>query len=477
MEQIMKMLPYHYEAFKKCLNSNTAAEQGCFALCSDSRGNQRLSLLIKEIVPLSADDFEVQEEMSLSVKPSAMLRVARMAQKQNLSICMIHTHPMCDGYVDFSVADDIGNLRTFPFFHGMVPELHHSCLVWDKSLKNVSARIYDANNSWMKLDRVEVIGSPEAIENVDQDGNTKLNSPDDTYHRQGLLLGETGQNIVRKRRIGVVGHGGLGACVSLIILHTGYRFITGVDFDIVEKHSLPRIPSATLGDVDEQFLKVLISQRYAENYEADIEFISLPCPVENPDIAPDLKDCDALIATTDNTRSRAFLNQFSQQNYIPLLDLGVQFVANSKGEIVKDIGKVNLILPGTACLQCSMHIDPERLRAESLPKDHYERELNEGYVRGLDIKQPSMMMFNMEIAARGVQCLTGYFTGLIKTRSNLYERFSFLGCNGQQHHKFVKKYSDPGCPFCSHGGLYLGAGDSLPMLITPLDSEGVKQHA
>lgn len=477
MEYQMKMLPHHYEALKQCLVSDTAVEQGCFALCTESRGKKHKSILVKEIIPLLPDDFVVQEELQLSVSPETMLRVARKAQKNNLSVCMVHTHPMCDGYVEFSEADDFGNLRSFPFFHRMLPGLPHSCLVWDKSLKTVSGRIYDDQNSWVRIDKVEVIGD---LQQVNTTGYSDENISDKdavTYQRQAPLLGEEGQKVLQKYRVGIIGFGGLGACENIIVVHSGFKLISGIDFDHLEEHNRPRIPTATVDDVKNEILKVIVGQNYAENYDCDIEFVALPYSVEAPEMAEYLKDCDALVATTDNTRSRAFLNQFCQQHYIPLLDIGVQFVADDNGHIVNDVGKVNLILPGTACLQCSMHIDPDRLRAESLPEEQRESEIDEGYIRGIDVEQPSMMMFNMQVAARGAQYLTAYFTGLFPIEYERYERYSFLGCNGQPPFKFVKKVQDKNCYYCCEDSMYLGAGDSLPMMITPLDETEVKHHA
>lgn len=467
MDYRMKMLPFHYEALNSCLIADTDVEQGCFALCTISKGNKRTALLIKEIIPLSESDFAIQEKLRLSVSPQAMLHVARKAQAGNYAICMIHTHPVCDGYVEFSGADDYGNLRTFPFFHRMQPGLLHSCLVFDKNLKHVSGRIYDKENTWARINNVEIIGIPRALVTTN-DGDAKDTEEQERFLRQAPLLGAKGQTSLQKIRLGIVGYGGLGASASMIAVHTGFQHVLGIDPDIIETSNLPRVTDATGKDVKEKVLKVNIGKRYAERINPEIEFIVLPCPVEDPSAAPYLKDCDALIATSDTTRSRALLNQFCQQHYIPLLDIGVEFVTDKNGDICNDIGKVNLILPGTPCLHCSMHINPERLRAEALPKEQREHEIQEGYIRGMNIPQPSMMMFNMQIAARGIQRLVEYFTGLKDINSNVYEHFSFLEQSGREYHSTVKKITDPDCLFCHKDSMYLGQGDVLPMLISPI---------
>lgn len=478
MDFLIKMLPHDKEAIDECLRSDTDVEQGCFALCSVSEGKQRTSLLVKKVIKLTPDDFVIREIDRLSVSPQVMLRIAREAQRNGLAICMIHTHPMSDGYVDFSSADDWGNLKSFKFFHRMQPNMFHSCLVFGRGLQYVAGRVYETGDIWLPVVRVEVVGQPNELVTSGHGAEQSDYDADEIYIRNALLLGEDGQKKIHKKRIGIIGQGGLGASVSLNMVHAGFKGIGGVDFDVAESHSKPRIPSITQNDIETGIKKALINQRYAKNYDPEIEFIVLPTSVEDPAIASDLKDFDALVATTDDTRSRAFLNQFCQQHYIPLLDLGVEFAVEDKRQVVKELGKVNLVLPGTPCLQCSMHVHPERLRLESLPREMRDREIADGYIRGMDIKQPSMMMFNMEVAARGTQYLVAYFTGLFEIDPNQYERFSFLGSSRQPHTKPVKKVADSGCMFCSHNSEYLGAGDSLNMLFTTgHQGEGVEDYA
>jgi hypothetical protein len=48
-----------------------------------------------------------------------------------------------------------------------------------------------------------------------------------------------------------------------------------------------------------------------------------------------------------------------------------------------------------------------------------------------------MMMFNMQVAARGIQILLGWFSGLQAVVRDEYDRFNFLGLSGQQGIKAV----------------------------------------
>jgi molybdopterin/thiamine biosynthesis adenylyltransferase len=95
-----------------------------------------------------------------------------------------------------------------------------------------------------------------------------------------------------------------------------------------------------------------LRNRYALEHAPDIEVEGFIQHVEHESVLPFLVGCDVIVVCTDNTTSRAYLNQLSQQYLIPLLDLGVQFSVRDTGAIANEIGRINLVRPGTPCLYC-----------------------------------------------------------------------------------------------------------------------------
>lgn len=463
----MKMLFKHYEQMRGCLINNTAVEQGCFLLCSTASLSEATILLVKEVVPLTSGDFLMQRCDILSVKPGAMLQIARKAQQQGLSVCMVHTHPMVDGPVDFSNADDLGNTRTFEFFNRMVPAHSNSCLVWDGGMAHVAGRVYSRSTGWHPIRKVDVVGYPYLVCCTPNGQPPSHNQIPKMYERQARLLGDSGQLILGNQRIGIVGAGGIGSCIGTIFGHSGVGEVNPIDYDHIEDVNRPRTIDATQEDALNQTSKVHVLQRYLNRVRPECDVGGFSGAVEDPELAERLIDMDLIVCATDDTSSRAFLSQLCQQYYIPLLDLGVQFVAETEGNrLSNEVGKVNLVLPGTPCLVCCGHIDPERLRIETLSKAQRQRLNDDGYIRGLDVVQPSMMPYNMEVAARGAQLIINQLTGVACVDSLVYERFSFLGLAGKRHHKLIRKRSDPECMFCVEGSRYLGAGDPWCPLIT-----------
>lgn len=462
MNYSMKMLDVH-RCQMQTLLKDTSREQACFLLCGMAYGNDETTILVREVIELAQNDLTVHSHDRLQVSPDAMLRIARRAQELNASVCMVHTHPMSNGEVEFSYADDIGNQKTFEFFGRMIPQFPHTCLVWDGQLQTVSGRVYFSANDWKPISKVEVVNGEKR--KVFANGLKKSCNISEVYDRQATLLGKEGQQILSELKVGVVGCGGIGSVVSTLLAHSGVRKFNLYDFDKVSLSNLPRIIGATPKDVGA--LKVKILERYirALNANADVEIATFEEAIEAPHLLKQIIELDVLICGTDDTTSRAFLNQLCHQYYIPVLDMGVQFNVDKDGLLVGETGRVNLMLPGTACMCCCGYINPIKLQQEGLTEAQHQQQVKDGYLSGSDVKEPSMMVFNMQVASLGVQRLIEWVTGLNSINPNQYENFRFLGINSEQGTRKVNKRSTHSCPFCACNSVYLGAGNEQKLLM------------
>ncbi len=459
----MRMLSVHHRQLRD-LMQDKSREQACFLLCSTAQGDEETILLVNEVVPLSAADLGVHRFDQLSVSPAAMLRIARMAQRTKRAVCMVHTHPMSAGSVAFSLADDVGNERTFEFFHRMAPNLPHSCLVWDGDLACCAGRVYQSAHDWTPISTVSVMNDANLLVFRDSIPTGDGGNVSEEFERQARLLGKAGQRLLSAQRLVVVGGGGLGSIAAPVLGHSGVRHFAIIDDDIEKEVNLPRNLGATPADVLARRLKVDVVARYLKECFPKAVIRPLPTVVEDPEILPELVSADGIVCGTDNTTSRAFLNQLSNQYYVPVLDLGVQFAADPEtGELVKEIGKVNLVLPGQACMLCTQHINPKVLHDEGLTPE--QRIAHGKYVEGIDENEPSMMVFNMDVVARGLQLFTFWVTGIAPVDALTYERIHFLGVGAARGVRVVKKARVPDCPYCGDQSCVLGLGDRESMWV------------
>jgi molybdopterin/thiamine biosynthesis adenylyltransferase len=456
MKYVLRMRAAHHRRLAALLRAAMPSESVAFLLCRRSEAYGSVVYLADEVIEVDARDYAQQAHNIASVTPLAMARVAQLAREKGRVIVMAHLHPMTESNVGFSQADHIGNHRSFAFFHRRVPQPEHLALVWNARVDECQGLFYSRAGSVGKLDSIVMVDGDHWRQFVPEAAH-----PLERFDRQALLLGEVGQQQVGAVNIAVIGLGGTGSLSSMALIHHGVRRMTLVDDEMLDESNMPRIPACVPADVDRRS-KVDIAFNYAMAHAPSAEVIPINKHVEHSEVLPYLVAVDLLVVCTDNTTSRAFLNQLSQQYLIPLLDLGVQFSVNEVGMIVNEIGRINLVRPGTPCLWCSGHINPARLAAESIPKT--ERQRAESYLRGMDDPQPSMLAFNMEVVGRGMQVLIGFITGLFSLGIDVFEQRSFLKAKGGLMSRQVLKVHRSGCPICG-ADEGVGCGEDAPMQI------------
>ncbi|MEW8441814.1 MAG: ThiF family adenylyltransferase [Candidatus Thiodiazotropha taylori] len=284
-----------------------------------------------------------------------------------------------------------------------------------------------------------------------------------TFDRHALLLGEEGRRILAEQTGVVVGLGGIGSVAAVELAHSGFGSLILVDHDILEESNRPRVIGSRPSDVENRVAKVEIARRYISESMPECNVRTYQTIVEDISIREELIAADFIVIGTDSARSRAYVNEICHRYYVPILDLGVEFVATD-GRLQNEVGKTNLIMPGTPCLWCSGHVSSEMILTEELPEHEVRKRAQEGYVRNIHIPQPSMMPFNGEIASRGVQLLVLQLSGLAPVQETIYEQRSFLGMNNRKAIRPVVKHHSDDCPFCTPGSV-LGAGDSSPSIM------------
>jgi hypothetical protein len=107
------------------------------------------------------------------------------------------------------------------------------------------------------------------------------------------------------------------------------------------------------------------------------------------------------------------------------------------------------------CLRCSGHLNPERIRAESLPVAERQNLAREGYVMGIDEPVPAVVSLNTTVAGLAVTAGFNLFmnlTGGIQSLNQLYDATDGIMFTASQIH-------EPGCDTCDEGTGLKALGD------------------
>jgi len=123
--------------------------------------------------------------------------------------------------------------------------------------------------------------------------------------------------------------------------------------------------------------------------------------------------------------------------------LGIRLDAR-EGGVTAAGGRVSVVGVGGSCLRCSHHINPDRVRAESLPSAERKALAREGYVMGIDEPAPAVVTLNCAIAGLGATAALNLFvnlTGGFQPVSQLYDAAAGIVFTATAAH-------EPGCDIC-----------------------------
>jgi len=171
------------------------------------------------------------------------------------------------------------------------------------------------------------------------------------YSRQILFppIGETGQQLLRKKHVLIVGCGALGTQSAEMLVRAGIGTLTIVDRDYIEWSNLQRQYLFTETDAKERLPKAVAAKRHLEKINSDVTIHAQVMDVTAAEIASLVHRVDVILDATDNFDIRMIINDISQKINIPWI----------YGSCVGSYGISFTILPGeTPCLHCLLETVP-----------------------------------------------------------------------------------------------------------------------
>lgn len=397
-----------YRRLRDHLLGDAPVENAAYLLCGRSAAASRTKLLVREVIPLRGEDFHVQSDHRLQISPEAVARVMKQARLGNLSIVLAHSHPFCEGDVDFSWVDDRGDVESFGNFYQRVPGGPHASLVFGQ--RAVRGRVWLPGLDEQPLSVITVVG--QRIDRIVADGRPSVNAPQEAeaHDRQVRAFGSGGQKRLTETVVAVVGAGGTGSAVADQLIRLGVQRLIVIDDDLVEESNVSRVYNSTLDDAENGTPKVEVVGRLARFVGLGTEVCMVKGNITEEEFALELRGADVVFCCTDNHWSRAILNQYAYQYLTPVVDMGNK-IDGTDGQITAANGRVYVIVPGGPCLWCYGVLDGKRVAEESLPPEERRSLAREGYVTGADTAAPSVIFLNTIIAGLAVGEFVNLVTG------------------------------------------------------------------
>ena len=133
------------------------------------------------------------------------------------------------------------------------------------------------------------------------------------YSRQIMLWGKETQELLSKKKLLIVGSGGLGCSVALALSGSGVGQIDIVDFDIVEVHNIHRQVLFNIEDSGKLKAKVAVEKLALRNSNLKVNAYTVAFDEY-------IKGCsinyDLIIDATDNLFVREQINNFAKEKNI-----------------------------------------------------------------------------------------------------------------------------------------------------------------
>lgn len=436
---------------REALFTPDECENFAVLLCSSVAMDTKTRLLVREWIAAPDEAYRERLSYHLEISPAFFNTIVDRANATGLNPVIVHSHPVT-GAARYSSSDDYGERRLIPVLEQLLPgRIVASMLVTHSELcgRTLSRGRYSA------IDRISVSGSSVvSYQMPDQLRPKDGPRPAERHDRQARAIGNVGQERIELLRVGVVGAGGTGSSVLEQLGRVGVNDIIVIDPDVVELSNLSRIYGSLPADAEVRRPKSELAARHLERIAPGITVRSIQGDITRQGVIATLRDRDVVFGCTDNHWSRAVINRFAHQYLVPVVDMGVRIDARH-GTVIAAAGQITLVGAGLSCLRCSQVIDPDRVRAESLPARERSALAREGYVIGFDDPTPSVISLNTTVASLAVTAAIALFvnfTGGSPPSGMRYDaRTGTMFTTAARH--------DAGCDICSPENGVVGLGD------------------
>jgi molybdopterin/thiamine biosynthesis adenylyltransferase len=438
-------LEAHYAQLRSLLFDRQGIEGAAFVLCGQSCGDTVTKLLTHAVIPIADEDILRRESDSLSISSRALMRIAKLAAYERLSVVFAHSHPY--GPAHFSLQDDGEETKLLPFLQARVPERVHGAVVLTPD--SAVGRVYTPERT--QVDRITVLGSQARFVTAEP-----LPDARSIFDRQVRAFGSAVQGILSSLHIGIVGLGGTGSAVAEQLYRLGAGHISLFDADSLAETNLNRVYGSSKTDVGKN--KTEIAKAHLDQIDLGGTVIAYASHVTREETARRLRDCDVVMGCTDKELPRAILTQLAIKYHLPVLDMGV-LIDSQEGLIRGVFGRVTTLMPGEACLFCRGRISPEQIRVEALSKEERAAQAREGYAPELEEPAPAVIAFTSSVASTAVAELLHRLTAFMGAERRSSEVLITFNENRIRTNRLEPREE---C-FCSDSGGW-GRGDEDPFL-------------
>jgi hypothetical protein len=378
-------------------------------LCGLNETDRGIRLLGREFHAAPGPGYLARSETGLDLRPAAYLGALSRAETIGAIPLFVHTHPR--GPALMSPLDDEVDEDLRPVFQ-LRSEQH---LFGSLVLSLDGERLSFSGRLWLDD---EMLGPIAVIREIGERlrYTSALDVPDldripAAFDRQVRAYGTDMQRLLSRLHVAVVGGGGTGSAVFEQLVRLGVGEITVIDFDTVTDTNVTRVYGSGMGDIGRAKVDVLAD--HASHVGLGTRVHPVTGAITSRQIIESIRDCDLVFACTDDHSGRVVLARFAYWMLVPVFDLGALVdTATDDQTLIDLVSRVDVQIPGTACVVCRGLIDQSRVQAEQLSAEELARRQAEDYAPNLDTPDPAVITYTTLAACLALDEFLRRLTGI-----------------------------------------------------------------
>jgi molybdopterin/thiamine biosynthesis adenylyltransferase len=398
MEATLALREEQWSALLDALENPQETAGFILAGLAHAPGEEELTLLGRSLQWVPEEHYRHRTGRSLVISSRGYVpALGAAASDQSLPV-FVHTHPHMSPTFSARDATVDEALRNVSLLRSRAPFYVSLIVGGTRARPSFSGRVYNGDGFICQVERLRIIG--RRLRLLHSHGAADADIDAALFDRQIRAFGEEGQRLLARIHVGVVGAGGTGSATFEQLVRLGFHQITVIDDDRVTRTNVTRIHESGLRDAEKRKVKVMKAAAARIGLGTEVEAIT--GRITSAEVAQPLRHLDIIFGCTDDERGRYVLSKLAITHLIPVFDMGFAVASDGRGGIRALEGRVTTLLPGAACLLCRRRITPEGLTAEALPPEERARRAAEGYVRGLNQRDPSVGTFTTLVAGLAI---------------------------------------------------------------------------
>lgn len=367
-----------------------------------------LRLVAREFRPAPTAAYLEQSPRRLRLSSAGYMSALSSADSLKASAIFVHSHPADEPAM--SPMDDVVDERLRSPFQIRTKSPLYGSLVLQAAPDGFrfSGRVWREDELIGPISTLRELGKHFRFTSAIDDPEP-LPAPA-TFDRQVRAFGTAMQALLSRLHIGVVGCGGTGSAVIEQLIRLGVGRLTVVDDQDLTDTNVTRVYGSGLADVHRA--KVDIARDNAARIGLGATVRTIKGSVTEQGVARALGECDLVFGCTDDNAGRLVLAHLAYKLLIPVLDVGVRIVRRDD-RLSEVLCRLNVQVPGAACVQCWGTVDAERARLELMARADLEEIQGEGYAPDIDTPDPAVIAYTTLVASLAVAEMLGRLTGLM----------------------------------------------------------------